>query len=78
VSPSQSSKPTNPFEELDKALSKLNLKGVEIEKLKKSVSTHNDEIKNLQEQINDKDKIIEQYHKLKDKMLGEMEQCIIN
>jgi hypothetical protein len=38
-SSSQSTEPTDPFEELAKTLSKLNLKGVEIEKLKKSIST---------------------------------------
>jgi hypothetical protein len=38
----------------------LNLKGVEIEKLKKTISTQNEEIK-------DKDKIIGEYQKLKEK-----------
>jgi chaperonin cofactor prefoldin len=46
-------------------LSELNLKGAEIEKIKKSVSTQNEEIKVFKEQLKDKDKIIEEYQKLK-------------
>jgi hypothetical protein len=74
VSSSQSSEPTNPSEELAKALSELNLKGVEIEKLKKSVSVQNDEIKIFREQLKDKDKTIEQYQKVKAKLQGDVEQ----
>jgi len=46
---------------LSKALSILNVKGVEIEKLKKTISYEKEEIK-------DKDKIISEYQKLKTKM----------
>jgi hypothetical protein len=48
-------------------LENLNLKGVEIDKLKKTISTQNEEIKN-------KDKVIEEYQKLKAKMLTYIEQ----
>jgi len=61
-------------ERLAKSLSGLNLKGVEIEKLKKSVSTQNEEIKAFREQLNDKDKTIEQYQELKVKVQGDIEQ----
>jgi hypothetical protein len=40
---------------------------VEIDKLKKTISTQNEEIK-------DKDKVIEEYQKLKSKMLTDIEQ----
>jgi len=48
-SSSQSIEPTNPFAELAKTFSKLSIKGVEIEKLKKSISTQTDEIKAFRE-----------------------------
>jgi chromosome segregation ATPase len=78
ISSSQSSEPTYPSEELTRALSELNIKGVEIEKLKKSVSTQNDEIKVFKEQLNEKDKIIEQYQKLKAKLQVDVEQLQVN
>jgi chromosome segregation ATPase len=73
-SSSQMTESTDPTEGLAKALSELNLKGVEIEKLNKSISTQNEEIKVFKEQLKDKDKIIEEYHKLKAKMLTDIEQ----
>jgi len=62
---SSSSKMTelaNPTDGLSRALADLNLKGFEVEKLKKTISTQNEEIK-------DKDKFIEEYKKMKAKML---------
>jgi len=56
---SQSSKPIDTSEELAKDLSELNLKGVEIEKIKKSLSIQNDEINIFREQLKDEEKIIE-------------------
>jgi hypothetical protein len=41
-SSSQSTKSTDPTTRLSKALADLNLKGVEIEKLKKTISIHNE------------------------------------
>jgi len=58
---SQIAESTHPSERLEKTLSKLNIKGVEIEKINKSVSTQNEEIKSFREQLNDKDKIVKQY-----------------
>lgn len=55
---SQSSEPIDTSEELAKALSELNLKGVEIEKIKKSLSIQNDEINIFREQLKDEEKII--------------------
>jgi hypothetical protein len=66
-SSSQVTESTDPTEGLSKALAYLNMKGDEIEKLKKTIATQNEEIK-------DKDKVIEEYQKLKSKMLIDMEQ----
>jgi hypothetical protein len=66
-SSSQVTESTDPTDGLSRALVDLNLKGDEIEKLKKTISTQ-------QEEIKDKDKIIGEYHKLKAKMLIDMEQ----
>jgi hypothetical protein len=52
---------------LSKALADLNMKGDEIDKLKKTIATQNEEIK-------DKDKIIEEYQKLKAKLLTDIEK----
>jgi hypothetical protein len=54
---------TDPTYGLSRSLADLNLKGVEIEKLKKTISTQNEEIKY-------KDKIIGEYHKLNEKLLS--------
>jgi hypothetical protein len=66
-SSSQSTKATDPIVGLSKALADLNLKGAEIEKLKKTVATQGEEIK-------DKDKVIAEYQKLKAKMITDMEK----
>jgi hypothetical protein len=58
---------TDPTDGLSRALADLNLKGIEIEKLNKTISTQNEEIK-------DKDKIIGEYQKLKVKMLTNIEE----
>jgi hypothetical protein len=63
----QSEKSSDPTTGLSKALADLNLKEVEIDKLKKTISTQNEEIK-------DKDKVIEEYKKLKAKMLTDIEK----
>jgi hypothetical protein len=52
---------------LSKSLSELNLKGVKIEKMKKTKSAQN-------EKIQDKDRVIGEYQKLKFKMLIDMEK----
>jgi hypothetical protein len=63
----QSTESSDPTTGLSKALADLNLKGVEIDKLKKTIATQNEEIK-------DKDKVIEEYQKLKAKMLTDIEK----
>jgi len=74
VSSSLSSEPTYPCEELASSLWELDLKGIEIEKLKKSMSMENDEINIFREQLKDKDKTIEQYQNVKAKLQGDVEQ----
>jgi hypothetical protein len=64
---SQSTESSDPTTGLSKALSNLNLKGVEIERMKKTIFAQNEEIK-------DKDKVIEEYHKLTTKILTDMEK----
>jgi hypothetical protein len=66
-SSSQETTSTDPTDGLSKALTDLNMKGDEIEKLKKTVATQGEEIK-------DKDKVIAEYQKLKAKMLTDMQQ----
>jgi len=58
---------TDPTDGLSKSLENLNLKGDKIEKLKKTVATQGEKIK-------DKDKIIVEYEKLKAKLLIKIEQ----
>ena len=50
----QSAESSDPTTRLSKAFADLTLKGVEIDKLKKTIATQNEEIK-------DKDKIIEEH-----------------
>jgi hypothetical protein len=63
----QSTESSDPTTGLSKALADLNMKGDEIDKLKKTIATQNEEIK-------DKDKIIEEYKKLKAKLLTDIEK----
>jgi len=58
----ESSESSDPTKRLLNALEYLNMKGDEIDKLKKTITTQNKEIK-------DKHKIIEEYQKLKAKLL---------
>jgi thioesterase domain-containing protein len=58
---------TDPTDGLSKALEDLDLKGDEIEKLKRTIATQGEEMK-------DKDKVIAEYEKLKAKMLTDIEQ----
>jgi hypothetical protein len=66
-SSSEAAKSADPTTGLTKALADLNLKGVEIEKLKKTISDQKEEIK-------DKDKTVAEYQKLKTKMQKEIDQ----
>jgi hypothetical protein len=66
-SSSQLPESTDMTEGLSRTLAYLNLKEVEIEKMKKTIATQNEEIK-------DKDKVIGEYQMLKAKMLTDMEQ----
>jgi hypothetical protein len=66
-SSSQATETSDPIVGLSRELADLNMKGVEIEILKKTISEKKEEIK-------DKDKTISEYQKLKAKMLTDMEQ----
>jgi hypothetical protein len=65
---------TNPYEELAKTLSDLNLKEVEVENLGKLIFVQNDELKILREKLSDRDKLISQYQKVKAKLQEDIEQ----
>jgi chromosome segregation ATPase len=69
-----SSQPTYFSVELSKALSEINQKGFEIEKLKKIVSSHQEEIKTFQDQITDKDKVISEYQRIKSNLVADIEK----
>jgi uncharacterized phage infection (PIP) family protein YhgE len=63
----QSAESSDPTTRLSKALVDLNMKGAKIDKLKKTIATQNEEIK-------DKDKVIAEYQKLKTKMQTNIDQ----
>jgi hypothetical protein len=55
-SSSQASTSTDSSDDLVKALAELSFKEIEVEKSKKEVSTHNDEMQIIKDQIAERDK----------------------
>jgi hypothetical protein len=72
-SSSQGSTSVDSSDDLVKALAELNFKEIELEKSKKEVSTQNDEIKILRDQIAERDKELKIYQQAKAKIQEDYE-----
>jgi flagellar biosynthesis chaperone FliJ len=71
----QSSTSVDPSEELAKVLSDLNIKEIEVDDMKRMITSKNDEIDIFKDQLKEKDGVIAKYQKLKEKLQKDLEKA---